>query len=209
MNQKNLPNIYELIDKSFMEESREKSIPDIIQTANMLSALGITQSDTVAIFLPDIPELEIALWASCMIGKGFPIHPGLSDEQTGNLLKHTKASTLITLGPYPDLDIWDRVERIRPHLPSLRTILQIDLVENLSGFKKFGTRFSLRTKGKSEKIPGQQLGDFHRTRQKFDSSALSFPQPQPEDLALNLHSAGTMAEVRLKSISPSGIYGNS
>lgn len=201
MNPQSPENFDKLLDQASKQGSGALSVPDIIQSANMLVALGITPENPVALFLPEIPDTQTALWASCIAGIGFPIHPGLSDEQTGNLLRETRASTLITLGPYPDMDIWDRVEEIRPYLPDLRTILQIDLVENLSRLKKFGTRFSLRTKGKAEKIPGQQLGDFHRTRQKFDSSALSFPQPQPEGPSLILHSAGTMAEIRLKSFS--------
>ncbi|MDX2249295.1 MAG: AMP-binding protein [Bacteroidia bacterium] len=179
-------------------------IPEINRTANMFHALGIREMDTVALLLPDITESYIALWAGLAVASVLPIHPGLQTYQIADLINHSQAKILVTTAPFGESDLWDRVESIRPHLPSVKIILQTDLTDNLGTLQRIGMRLALRKKGKAEKIAGQEIGDFNRTRAKFPEDKLLFP-PAAQNHTLWLHSSATHHEPGLSACSPQEI----
>ncbi|MEZ4772829.1 MAG: AMP-binding protein [Bacteroidia bacterium] len=176
-------------------------LQEVNQTANMFHALGIKKTDTIAFLLPNIAESCFVFWGAASIATVFPIHPGLEAYQIGDLLEQSEARILVTTAPFAESNLWDKIELIRPHLSFVKTILQIDLVDYLSTLQKASMRFTLRKKGKAEKISGQEIGDFNRTRAKFSEDSLLSAPPQSQDIAVLLHSSGTHHEPEIRPFS--------
>jgi hypothetical protein len=171
----------------------------IIQTANLLHGLGLTPSDSIAIILPRIPEASIALLGSSLVGKVYCVEPNLTADQINYLLKKVNPKVLICPTPFPNLNIWELMEEVRPNLPDLRFILQTDLTDYLGKFKKMTVRMSLRNQGKAEKVPGQQLGDFNRSKEKMPGDSLNFEYVPRKTLGF-FHSSGQTSALEFKEI---------
>lgn len=162
-------------------------IAGMAQTAQLLSGLGLGSSDRIALILPHIPELHMVLWGGSLVCPVGLIDPMMSIEQMTASLQHLKPKVLITLGPYPGLDLWDRIEEVREEISSIRFVLQIDLVAYLGKIKQWQARRILRSRGKAEPIEGQQIGDFNASRQKFPYALpASFSLADSQDDALIL-----------------------
>ncbi|MEZ4826884.1 MAG: AMP-binding protein [Bacteroidia bacterium] len=172
----------------------------VTRTANMFFSLGVKKGDVVAVVLPEIAESYFAIWGAASVGVALPIHPGLETYQIADLIASAGAKILVTTGPMGQNDLWDRIAQFRPHLPELKTILQVDLTAKLGFFQRTSLRASLRGKGKAEKIAGQEIGDFNLTLAKFADSP-SFPLPDPDDTAIWFHSPETWHEPTLTSFS--------
>jgi fatty-acyl-CoA synthase len=97
----------------------------IHQTANALHGLGITPSDAVAVLLPGCMEYQLALWGGEAAGIVQPLNPLLSDEKLISLMNATQAKVLIAWGEPDEAQIWDKTQRIRSQVPSLRIVLRV------------------------------------------------------------------------------------
>ncbi|MCB0856191.1 MAG: AMP-binding protein, partial [Bacteroidetes bacterium] len=171
----------------------------IIQTANLLNGLGVKSEDHIAVILPRIPEAPVAVLGSSMVGKVYCVEPSLPAHQIAELLKQADPKVLICPGPFPGLNIWEVLETVRPHLPNLEFILQTDLTDYLGKFKKMTVRMNLRNQGKAEKVAGQQLGDFNRSKEKMPGDSLNFT-PESSEVFGVFHSSGQNAEVEFWEI---------
>lgn len=140
------------------------------QTAQLLAGLGLEHSDRIALILPNIPELHMAIWGGSLVCPVVLIDPMMPVDQMTASLHALNPQALITLGPYPGFDLWDRIEEVREEISSIRFVLQVDLVAYLGKIKQWQARRILRSRGKAEPIEGQQIGDFNASRQKFPST---------------------------------------
>ena len=93
----------------------------IKQAANLFSSLTGT-SPGVAYMLPSLIETHITLWGAETAGYAVPINFLLNSESIAELIKASKASILVTLGPHPKLDIWEKALEVRKKIPSLQLI---------------------------------------------------------------------------------------
>lgn len=103
---------------------------EVVICANMLKKLGINKGDTVAIYLPLIPELVIAMLACARIGAiHVTISHGFSVQALKERINDSGSSLLITAdGGYRNGHIVPMkavAEQIRPETPSIRHMLVV------------------------------------------------------------------------------------
>ena len=101
-------------------------IEGVTQAANMFHALGVNSDDVVSFLLPLIPEAFITLFGAEAAGIANPVNPLLEPYQIREILEAAHTNVLVTLGPAPGTDIWQKVEQIRSSLQNLSAIVQID-----------------------------------------------------------------------------------
>ena len=118
----------------------------IHQAANLFHSLGVGATDAVAILLPIVPQNYFALLGAITSGIAFPINWMLQPAQIASLLNAARARVLVTLGPTPGFDIWEKVAELRDRVPSLRRILQVKgpggKTDTASDFDALGARQS-------------------------------------------------------------------
>ena len=158
--------------KNYQQEASgtfQQLLEGVTQTANLIHGLGVQGGDAVAVILPRIPETYLAILGTGIVANVHPIEASLPSDQIAELLQKANPKVLICSAPFPAMEIWDLLEIIRPHLSNLTIILQVDMADYLSKLKRIGVRMSMRNQGKADKISGQQLGDFNRSRKKSQS----------------------------------------
>lgn len=91
------------------------------QAANLFSSLGGTRPG-VAYMLPTLIETHAVLWGAETAGYAVPINFLLQPDHIRGLLEASEASVLVTLGPHPQLDIWEKSLELKRQLPHLTLI---------------------------------------------------------------------------------------
>ncbi|MBO9413440.1 MULTISPECIES: AMP-binding protein [unclassified Ruegeria] len=86
--------------------------------ANMFADLG-GPAPGVAYMLPSLIETYVTLWGAETAGYAVPINFLLQVESIVDLLRASEAKILVTLGPHPQLDIWEKSLEIRDQIPGL------------------------------------------------------------------------------------------
>ncbi len=164
------------------------------QIANMFHHLGFGKEDVVALILPNLPETAFCLTAIPAVGIVMPINPLLDPKHWVEILNAAGAKALITIGPFlrTRTDIWEKVDRIRNEVPSLKHIFQVDMSNYLEGFKKSLVKFIIGFKSKGKSTPAQQIWDFQEKINAYNASHLDFTrQTDPQDVAAYFHTGGT------------------
>lgn len=104
------------------ERARSVSFPELLglvrQTANLLSDLGGVRPG-VAFMLPTLIETHAVLWAAETVGYAVPINFLLQPDHIRGLLEASDATVLVTLGPHPQLDIWEKSLELKRQIPDL------------------------------------------------------------------------------------------
>ncbi len=90
----------------------------IRRAANMFSDLG-GPAPGVAYMLPSLVETHVTLWGAETAGFAVPINFLLQPDSIAELLKASGAKILVTLGPHPQLDIWEKALQLRDQIPDL------------------------------------------------------------------------------------------
>ncbi len=107
------------------EQPRRVSYGDLLglikRAANMFSALGGPQPG-VAYMLPSLVEAHVTLWGAETAGYAVPINFLLQPDDIAALLKASGATVLVTLGPHPQLDIWQKAQQLKEQMPELTLI---------------------------------------------------------------------------------------
>ena len=103
-------------------------VAQVTQTANLFHRLGLGQDDAAAFILPNVPQTHLALWggeAACRIGA---VNPLLEPGQLVGILRAMNANVLVTLGPDGSKQgLWEKIVSLADRVPSLQTILTVDL----------------------------------------------------------------------------------
>lgn len=108
----------------------------LTQTANMFHALGVGPQDTVSYVLPNLPQTYFTLYGGEAAGVANPINPLLEPRTIAEIMNAARTKVLVTLAPFPKVDVWEKVSSIVDDVPTLETILQVDIAGYLSGIKK-------------------------------------------------------------------------
>ena len=95
------------------------------QSANLFHALGVGPQDVVSLLLPLLPQSFFALFGAQAAGIANPVNPLLAPSQIAEILRAANTRVLVTLGPVPGSDIWEKVQQIKGELPNLRHILVV------------------------------------------------------------------------------------
>jgi fatty-acyl-CoA synthase len=96
------------------------------RTANMLHAQGVDIGGTVSMVLPNLPQTHFTLWGAQALGVVGPINPLLEASGLRDIMRASETQTVITLGPFPDSDIWQKVLSVADEIPSLKSIIQVN-----------------------------------------------------------------------------------
>jgi fatty-acyl-CoA synthase len=100
-------------------------IARVTQAANMFHALGVGPNDVTSFLLPLLPEAFVTLFGAEAAGIANPVNPLLEPHQIAEILEAARTSVLVTLGPVPGTDIWQKVEKVRGQLKHLKAIVTV------------------------------------------------------------------------------------
>jgi fatty-acyl-CoA synthase len=115
--------------------SYESFFARITATANLFHRLGIGKHDVVAFVLPNLPETHLTIWGGQAAGIVFAINPMLEPAAIAELLRAGEAKVLVTLAPFPGVDLWSKVQPVLSEVPSLRHLVLVNLAQHLPGIK--------------------------------------------------------------------------
>ncbi|MGO4392996.1 acyl-CoA synthetase [Variovorax sp. M-6] len=99
----------------------------ITATANFLHELGVGPGDVVAFALPNLPQTHLAVWGGQAAGIAFAINPMLEPAAIVELLNAGEVKVLITLAPFPGIDLWTKLQPLLDRVPSLEHVALVDL----------------------------------------------------------------------------------
>ena len=81
-------------------------LASIHRAANAFRALGVHETDTVAMLAPNTPEAHAVLWGAQLAGRVCPINFLLQPDHIAALLQASGAKVLVALGPTAELAVW-------------------------------------------------------------------------------------------------------
>jgi fatty-acyl-CoA synthase len=140
------------------------------RTANALHALGVGPKVPVALLLPNLIEGHFALWGSQAAGIAAPINPMLEDGYITRICAETGVQVIVALGPAPGSEIWSKAVRVAEQLPSVHTLLQVDMAAALGGLQKNQDQ---RVAGARPVRGDIRVLDFHEELAKAPCAALT------------------------------------
>lgn len=151
------------------------------QTANLFHSLGATKDSVIGLIMPNLAQTHFALWGGEATGVVMPVNPLLEPDAIANLLAEANVSILVTLAPFPKVDLWQKVAEVLPSVPSLKHVVTVNLAHQVGGIKgkiagllqKKHVRGLYGKKGMASVIPaGVQLHDFTASIKKQNAKAL-------------------------------------
>ena len=166
------------------------------QTANMLHDLGLRPGETVSYILPNLPQTYLTLYGGEAAGIANPINPLLEPAGLAEIMNAAQTKILVTLAPFPKTDIWEKVASIADNVPTLQTILQVDIADYLHGVKRLAVGLMRLGKGK-EKVRAHVL-NFDKTMVKYPADRLiSGRVIERQEIASYFHTGGTTGAPKL------------
>ena len=160
----------------------------VTQAANMFDSFGIGPNDVVSFLLPLVPQSFYGLFGAEAAGIANPVNSLLEAHQLTEILEAANTKVLVALGPIPGSDIWEKVEKIRGHLPKLKIILQVNP----------GGSGHVRTSETATSSATQQIYDFDSLINISPSEQLTSERKiAPDDIAAYFHTGGTTGTPKL------------
>ncbi len=162
----------------------------ITQTANMFRKLGVGREDVIAFVMPNLPETHWIIWGGEAAGIVFAINPLLEAPLILDLLLAAKAKWLVTIGPTPGSEIWEKVAAVAPRVASLEGILTVHPSRYLRGAKGFllVALAKLRT---PQRLAHLKVLDFTNECSKHAADKLGFVAPIADSTASYFCTGGT------------------
>jgi len=105
----------------------------ITATANFFHALGVCKDDVVAFVLPNLPETHLTIWGGQAAGIVLAINPLLEPAAIAELLCAGGAKVLVTLAPFPGVDLWARLQPVLGNVSGLRDVVLVELAHPVHG----------------------------------------------------------------------------
>jgi fatty-acyl-CoA synthase len=93
----------------------------ITRAANLFTSIG-GPAPGVAYILPSLVETHFTLWGAETAGYAVPINFLLQAQNIAELIEASGATILVTLGPHPQLDIWQKALAVQALIPGLKLI---------------------------------------------------------------------------------------
>jgi len=177
----------------------------VTQAANLFRSLGIGEGDVVAYVLPNSLETAITLLGGAVAGIVNPINPLLEAEQISAILRETKAKVVVTLKAFPKTDVPQKVAEAVKHAPSVKTVLEVDLVRYLAPPKSWIVPL-IRPKN-----PGAHTANvlnFSAELAKHPADRLTFADTPADRVAAYFHTGGTTGMPKVAQHKVSGMVYN-
>lgn len=163
----------------------------VTQTANGLHRLGLRPGQAVSFLLPNLPQTHFVIWGGEAAGIVNAINPLLEPEHIAELIRASNTSVLVTLGPFPGTDLWQKVSALGDLLPELPTIVTVDLANLLPEPQRSAI------KAQRPALPAGVL-DFDELLAAAPADYLESARViQPDDIASYFHTGGTTGTPKL------------
>jgi fatty-acyl-CoA synthase len=107
--------------------SYRQLLEGVTQAANLFTSIGGPAAG-VAYILPALVETHFILWGAETAGYAVPINFLLQAQNIAELIQASGATILVTLGPHPQLDIWQKALAVQALMPDL-TIVRVSVSE--------------------------------------------------------------------------------
>ncbi len=177
----------------------------VTQAANLFRSLGVAEGDVVAYVLPNCLETAVTLLGGAVAGIVNPINPLLEPEQISAILRETKAKVVVTLRAFPKTDVPQKVAEAVRHAPTVKTVLEVDLVPYLSGAKRLIVPL-IRPKNPVHHSANVKSFTAELARQPADR--LTFADPAEDRVAAYFHTGGTTGMPKVAQHKVSGMVYN-
>ena len=177
----------------------------VTQAANMLRAMGVGPTDTVAYLMPNSLETAITLLAGSTAGIVNPINPLLEPEQIAAILRETKAKVLVTLKSFPKSDIAQKAAEAVKHAPNVQAVLEVDLNRYLTPPKSLIVPF---LRPKTHLRHHADIYSFNGEASKMPGDKLMFDDPAEDRVAAYFHTGGTTGMPKVAQHKYSGMIYN-
>ncbi len=167
------------------------------QTANLFHSLGIGAEDCVSFIMPNLPETYYTLFGGEAAGISGPINPLLEPHVLAEIMNASKTKVLVTIAPFPRTDLWQKVSQIANDVPTLKTIVQVDIADHLSGFRRLIVNFMRRGQNDTSGINAKVI-NFNKELAKQPSDRMvSGREIKGTDIASYFHTGGTTGTPKL------------
>jgi fatty-acyl-CoA synthase len=160
----------------------------VTQAANLFRSLGVGPDDVVAYVLPNCLETAVTLLAGATAGIVNPINPLLEAEQISAILRETKARLVVTLKAFPKTDLPQKVAEAVRHAPSVKTVLEVDLVRYLTPPKSWIVPL---IRPKNHLHHSANVLNFNTECARHSADSLSFADRTTDHTAAYFHTGGT------------------
>jgi fatty-acyl-CoA synthase len=177
----------------------------VTQAANLFRALGVAEKDVVAFILPNTLETAVTLLAGAVAGIVNPINPLLEPEKIAAILRETGAKVVVTLKAFPKTDLAQKVAEAVKFAPGVKTVLEVDLVRNLSGLKKVIVPW---VRPKNPVAHTANVKDFRAEVAVMPADRLTFADRTEDHVAAYFHTGGTTGMPKVAQHKISGMVYN-
>lgn len=181
--------------KHSAEWTYKEILKKINATANMFRDLGIRDTDVVSYILPNSPETVFTLFGAETAGIVNAVNPLLQPSQMAEIMNAAGTKVLVTLSPFPKTDIWEKVSGIFADVPTLQTVITVNLARYLDFIPKIAVQLTVKKPRTSHNI---RLLDFHKTVSQYPEDHLSFQRTfSPDTIASYFHTGGTTGKPKI------------
>jgi fatty-acyl-CoA synthase len=175
------------------------------QAANLFRSLGVGEKDVVAYVLPNSLETAVTLLGGAIAGIVNPINPLLEAEQISAILRETKAKVVVTLKAFPKTDVPQKVAEAVKHAPSVKTVLEVDLVRYLAPPKSWIVPL---IRPKNPVSHTANVMSFSAELAKHPADRLTFTDNPADRVAAYFHTGGTTGMPKVAQHKVSGMVYN-
>lgn len=165
------------------ERTYAELLADVHRHANVLHALGVRRTDTVALLAPNCDELVTATLAAQLAGIAAPINNGLSGQHIAELLRRSGARVLVAAGPDLAPEIWERARELAVHA-GMEALLSLSPTGGPA-------------KAELTPINGMRVGHLCALAAQQPHDAFAGEEPSATDLAALFHTGGTTGTPKL------------
>ncbi len=177
----------------------------VTQAANLFRSLGVGERDVVAYVLPNSLETAVTLLGGAVAGIVNPINPLLEAEQISAILRETGAKVVVTLKAFPKTDVPQKVAEAVKHAPSVKTVLEVDLVRYLAPPKAWIVPL-IRPKNPVSHVAN--VLNFGSELAKHPADRLTFDDRKEDRVAAYFHTGGTTGMPKVAQHKASGMIYN-
>ena len=164
---------------------------EVNKFANILKLRGVQKGDAVALYMPMIPELPIAMLACSRIGAPFTqVYSGFSTEALAERVRHLEAKVLVTSD-----GLWRRGKIVDLKGIADSAVGSCPSIQNVIIVKRTGHDVAME--------PGRDLW-YHEELDSVDSGHVEPEQMKSEDILYVLYTSGTTAKPKGVQVSTGG-----
>lgn len=116
-------------------------LDQVTRAGNLFHGLGVGPMDVVALVLPNLPETHVCLWGGEAAGITFPINPLMEPSAIADLLRESGAKVVVTVAPFPGVDLYDKVAVALEAAPAVETVVLVELAPHVRGLKRLPATF--------------------------------------------------------------------